>query len=386
MKISKLFLLIGVLLGIILALVFIALLWKIPTQLDNRYYSNARFNYIIPQPGDEQISRLEALSFIERIIPYYNYSCELNGYNINLYLLDSPDCSQTVFGDGFLLQGRDDLSSNSIIVDKALSEKLGWKLGDSVVLNIEGTLFTFYVTGVSELNRFSPIASAAVLFDGVFADFILSFFDKISYSGAFVSVNDKIQADNFFANDYVPEGKIGKVEWYASEEMFRYVQESVSSISSAHEIIDVEGLILNEKSEILLCNENAFSYVLTVSVSISLFCFLLWCLLLFSFRAIIVKDIQMGIDFSKLFRLIYLSELLSFLLPFICGIIIVVYKGFNKCISLFLLLMFCYLMTFLFSKFFFFEKIMNKRKKSLSDKGSVSESDCSLKEETNLDG
>ena len=324
MKISKIILLVGSISGILLALISSVLLMNVPKDNEDIYYSDAEFDYIIPQPGDSQVSCLEELTFIDAVVPYYNYSMELAGYNINLYMVDSNDCSRTAFGGGLLLSGEDYLFSDSIIIDKSLSEKLGLELGDSIILSIEGKGFIFHVVGISEDNKFSNRTSAAILFDDEVADIILSTFERVSYSGAFVSVNDRNQAESYFSNSYIPEGKVGEPAWYSSEEIYQYVKDSISAGSAVYEIIDVNGLKTQETSTISRNNATARRYVLTAGLIVAVFLLVLWPLILLVLKTTISKAVRLGTDLRKIVNTAYLAEAVSVIVPFVSGCVMMI--------------------------------------------------------------
>lgn len=325
MNLSRILMLFGILLGIILGFIAGAILLRLPSPPNEVYYSIANFDYVIPRPGDSQVNDLRTQSFIEEVIPYYNYSTTILEQPINIYLIDG-NSNYTPFGGGYLLEGSDDLTASSIIVDQTVANVFGWKLGDAITLNIEGSSIPFSVIGISRNNGFSQRASMAILFEGMQKSIICSKFNRLSYSGAFVCVNNRSQAESYFTYSYVPEGKIGKLSWYENEELYRYAQDSISSSPVIFEITDVNGLKAEELSS-QRAHESNINHLAIVSNSIiASICIIAWILLFFILRPSITKSFMMGISYKKMIRISWCSEFLSLAIPLlICNIILLNY-------------------------------------------------------------
>lgn len=322
MRLSRLLMLFGILLGAFLSFIPSIILLGLPSPPNDGYYSIANFDYVIPRPGDNQVNDLRAQSFIEEVIPYYNYSSTISNQSVNIYLIDGKS-NYTPFGDEYLLEGSDDLTSSSIIVDNSVASILGLNLGDVLTLDIEGTSISFSIIGISMSNGFSKRPSMAILFDGVQKDVICSQFNRLSYSGAFVCVNSRSLAESYFSYSYIPEGKIGNISWYENEELYRYAQDSISSSPAIFEIIDVNGLKAEEQSEIEAYKGNVKHLAFISNFIISSICIIAWLLFFLILRSSITKSLMMGYNYKKTARIAGVSEFLSFIIPLIiCDVIL----------------------------------------------------------------
>lgn len=327
MKLSRILILFGILLGVFLSFISCIILFGLPSQPDEGYYSIANFDYVIPRPGDSQVNELKAQSFIDEVIPYYNYSSTILDQSVNIYLIDGKS-DYTPFGDTCLLEGSDDLTTTSIIVDNSVASILGVELGDVITLDIEGVPISFSIIGIARSNGFSKRPSMAILFDGMQKSIICSKFYRLAYSGAFVCVNNRSQAESYFTYSYIPKGKIGNISWYENEELYRYTQESISSSPAIFEIIDVNGLKAEEQSTIKAYESNVNHFAFISNLITSAICIITWLLFFLILRPSFTKSFMMGQSYKKTARISSISELLSLVIPLIIFNVILSKYGF----------------------------------------------------------
>lgn len=325
MKLSRMLMLFGILLGVFLSVIAVIVLLGLPSPPDEEYYSIANFDYVIPRPGDAQVNDLKAQSFIEEVIPYYNYSATISDQPVNIYLIEG-DSSYTPFGDGYLLKGSNDLTSSSVIVDASVASIFGWNIDDVITLDIEGSSIQFSIIGISIGNKFSKRPSMAILFDGLQKSIICSQFERLSYSGAFVSVSDRSLAESYFTYTYVPEGKIGNLSWYENEELYQYAQDSISSSPAIFEIIDIIGLKAEEISAIKAYENDVKQLAYISNFITSSICIIAWLLLFIILRPSITKSFMMGYSYKKIVRISCCSEFLSLVIPLlVCNAVLLNY-------------------------------------------------------------
>lgn len=344
MKLSRMLMLFGILLGVFLSVIAVIVLLGLPSPPDEEYYSIANFDYVIPRPGDAQVNDLKDQSFIEEVIPYYNYSATISDQPVNIYLIDG-DSSYTPFGDGYLLKGSNDLTSSSVIVDASVASIFGWNIDDVITLDIEGSSIQFSIIGISIGNEFSKRPSMAILFDGLQKSIICSQFERLSYSGAFVSVNDRSHAESYLTYSYVPEGKIGNLSWYANEELYQYAQDSISSSPAIFEIIDVNGLKVEEISAIKAYENDVKQLVFISNFITSSICIIAWLLLFLIVRPSITKSFMMGYSYKKTVRISYCSEFLSLVIPLIiCNAVLLNYGFIDALVFNFIPVISCFIL------------------------------------------
>ena len=327
MKLSRILILFGIVLGVLLSFIICIILLELPSQPDEGYYSIANFDYVIPRPGDNQVNELRVQSFIDEVIPYYNYSATISEQSMNIYLIEGKS-NYTPFGDTYLLEGRDDLTPSSIIVDNSVASILGLNLGDAITLDIEGVPISFSIIGITRSNGFSKRPSMAILFDGMQKSIICSQFNRLSYSGAFVCVNNRSQAESYFTYSYIPEGKIGNISWYENEELYRYAQDSISSSPAIFEIIDVNGLKAEEQSAIKAYEGNVNHLAFISNFFTSAIFIIAWLLFFLILRSSFTKSFMTGHSYKKTARIACISEFLSLVIPLIICNAILANNGF----------------------------------------------------------
>lgn len=319
MKSIKIFIFAGVILGILLSIIVCVEFMDLPSKTDDIYYSKAEFDYVIPQPGNAQLESMESYEFIDKVIPYYIYSVLWKGRYINIYFIDYLNFSNTPFGDNYIIEGVNRIDNQSVIIDEETKKITGLKLGNYLDVDLEGVSISFKVAGISERNEFSNNPSVAILYAGLQEDVILESFPQLSYSGAFVSVNERTEAESFFAYKYIPEGKIGELSWYDSEDTYEYVRKSISSSPAMYEITDVGGLKTNEISATLTKRGVIGRRVLITGVILTLIYTISILFVYFFSKFIISDDIRKGLALKRLLNMVYFSELLALLFPLICG-------------------------------------------------------------------
>ena len=360
MRLSRILMIFGILIGVFLSVIAGIVLLGLPSPLDEEYYSIANFDYVIPRPGDVQVNDLRAQSFIEEVIPYYNYSTTISDQSVNIYLIDG-DSRYTPFGGGYLLEGGNDLTSSSVIVDTSVASIFGWNIDDVITLDIEGSSIQFSIIGISIGNEFSKRPSMAILFDGLQKSIICSQFERLSYSGAFVSVNDRSLAESYFTYTYVPEGKIGNLSWYENEELYQYAQDSISSSPAIFEIIDINGLKVEEISAIKAYENDVKQLAYISNFITSSICIIAWLLLFIILRPSITKSFMMGYSYKKIVRISCCSEFLSLVIPLlVCNAVLLNY-GFIDALVFNFIPVINYIILLILSRMIFIQAIRNSQ-------------------------
>ncbi len=211
------------------------------------YYSLCNFDFIIPSPWYTQIKELKELKFVNEVIPYYitkkTVSLEKSAdksTDIDLYLFDEgSDLSVTAYASELLIEGNK-LQENGIVIDENSAMNLGnVSVGDKVSFLLNGEKIELSVNGIVRSDKNLLYPTAAVYFSGKVKSIIESSFKKLSYSGAFVKVNDTSSGEDYFNKKYRAMGKVGDRSWYNDDATYERVKSSIESSSAALEVRNI---------------------------------------------------------------------------------------------------------------------------------------------------
>ena len=229
---------------VVIGITFLFLITPSP-DLDINY-NDFNFDYIIPMPGVYQVFDIAQMEFIDSIVPYYLYRTNLeSGTNnvFNLYLLDrSDEGSFDIFSDINLN------NANTIVINSELFELSNCQIGSDMVFNFFGKTVHKNVQDILSIYPFSSNNVAFTLLSDEFHEELKNKISQLSWSGAFVKVNDFQKADRYFYYDYRPLGKVGDESWYESPEAYEFMLNSISNTAVPNEIINLHTKRIEQES------------------------------------------------------------------------------------------------------------------------------------------
>ena len=182
-------------------------------------YENSDIDYDIPSPTKAQLAEIEALDFIDDTFGYYftDGSLKVGSKSVKTKIIFSDDLDSlvmTMYNENRLIYtSQDDLYDNPLYVDYDFYTKNELAIGDTVYFNnIE-----FQIGRVYETNSYYGSAVFIPLV-GVQKTYIESV--TTSYSGAYLEVNDLIQAEAYLRN-YKPLGRLKDKSAFSTEEEYQ---------------------------------------------------------------------------------------------------------------------------------------------------------------------
>lgn len=205
-----------------------------PTEIDVEYTAY-NFDYIIPLPWYSQIDEIGELEFVDNIIPFYLYRSTTSGgtqLNFDLFLIDKGRASDVTAN----------VDTNRCVVDERFAEKSGLLVGDEIVFDLYGTKQKKIISGILPSYPFSSRPTVFIEATNDIESLLMNNINHLSYSGAYVKVNNFQLADNYFYYKYYPLGKVGEPSWYENSETYEYMLNSITATTAVNEIISIEPL------------------------------------------------------------------------------------------------------------------------------------------------
>ena len=274
---------VGILFAVILlAFVFgVLFVFEKESTEEKAYYDSCGFDFIIPSPWYSQIPEIKKMKFVDEIVPYYvtgqSVVADSKNAKIDIYLFEEKaNFSNTSFSENMLVSGKT-LSENCIVIDENASKVLGnVSVGDSVSISFGDGSVKFKVCGIVQPGSFSFYPTAAVFFTGKVKKDVSAIAEKLSYTGAFVKVNDISAAENYFSTKYRAMGKVGERSWYEDDESYKFMKKSIEEMSFAKEIMNISQSKANATSKTSETKKSNSKRILIVTAGTFLLNFLLW--------------------------------------------------------------------------------------------------------------
>ena len=209
----------------------------INTSAENRnrlgVYENTEIDYDIPQPTKEQLQEISELPFVTATFGYYytESSVEVNGKSIMTKILLSEDLDNldyTMYSADRLISYTEKPYDNPVYIDYAFAQENGVSLGDTLILSN----IVFQVTRIYETNAYY---TSAIFMPLVGEQKTLIESKSTSYSGAFLAVNDIVEAESYL-NSYKPMGRLKDKSVFNSDAEYQLHYEQWANTSYANEI------------------------------------------------------------------------------------------------------------------------------------------------------
>lgn len=221
------------------------------------YYVSSKIDFVIPEPGFDQVNELEnddANGIIE-VTPYYSISRisvnEEEILNASGFIFgDANDLEQSPYFSNNRIRGTKKVSAGQAVADKAFCLKYHCKLGDKVSFSIAQKTYTFTIEAISNNNMSTQRGSIAFVLN---QDMLNDFVSKgIRYSAAYVYASDYDVCKNYLKNDYRPLGDLKDPSSFESEELYNQYLDSFNSanwflsMTDFHEVYAMESVKYSE--------------------------------------------------------------------------------------------------------------------------------------------
>ena len=214
-------------------------------SISDDYYERCNFDFIIPKPWYTQISEIKNMKFVDGIVPYFITEKKLTtkgrSIKVDLYIVEKDaDFGMTPYSSALLTTGRIP-DGTGIVIDEKTKRQLEVGVGDSVQISFQDGDIPFTISGISQTNKFSIYPTAVVLYTGKIKDTVSSI-ENLSYTGAFVRVNDTEAGKKYFYEKYRALGKVGERSWYNDDESYEFMKKSIEGLSVEKEITNIDDL------------------------------------------------------------------------------------------------------------------------------------------------
>lgn len=246
-KWSKCYLMIGTIIILIVAAIgSYAFVKSNFVQADSKHsfesiYINTDIDFIIPSPADTQIAELESMGVgIDTVTPYYetNTKVDINGSSCQGIAIMIPDANKienTPYTTRRVINGKN-ATAGEAIMDQLYAEKNGCNIGDQAKININGTVMTFVIVGVSEPNSYCNEGSIALVLTAEDANILAS--AGIKYSAAYVKASDYNECKNYLLSEYKPYGRLKEQSEFNSDDSYNQHVQNFEDADWTKEITD----------------------------------------------------------------------------------------------------------------------------------------------------
>ena len=192
----------------------------------NSFYIDSGVDYEIPSPSRSQVLEIEGFNYIEFVDPFFKttipvkvvgQSSECTG---SVFLVDHGTSEWGPYIESRLIKGDIQEGSIGAFIDESFALENDVKIGDEILLTLEGVDFNFPVLAEFETSLNQGETFPSIVFFSTSQDYI-DILSGYSYSGAYVGTIDRELATEYFKNEYKPLGQVGNPEDYASEELYQ---------------------------------------------------------------------------------------------------------------------------------------------------------------------
>jgi hypothetical protein len=320
---SKLdFLIIGMMLVVFIVSIFT---YQSSEKINDKFnIGKTNIDFIVPRPSNEQVDEIAKLSHIDEITPYYFFNTELNNRNdkeVDTYVIETrEDLNYTYLSDQLLLKSTDQYN-NPAFIDKYFSEKNNIKLGDELVLSIDGKQFKVKVEGIYNSVSQKIHGEVFILNTNDQKQYFLDYTNNnLEYSGAFIKSNDTSKTLSYLA-DYKPMADMRTPESFASNDLYEKFLKLFNETDYSSSIFKVNKYLTDTElryGATLVINQviNIGSLILLSAVIITYLIYKLKDYL----KTEIIKDLKKGFMLSEemlMFRLYYKQLILTCIISFL---------------------------------------------------------------------
>lgn len=244
------------------------------------FYKNFNVDFDIPSPSKHQVNELRKLDFIERVIPYYYSSLNIDygksGKNrkSNVLFFENIDDLSYIYNDNRLINRLK--KENGIYIDYSFVKDSKVKENDILSISINGNKNEYLISGVYKENIYYNNGAVALIWQDSFLN------RNIEYSGAYIKAKDKNKLKSYLMN-YKPYGKLKTRDNFENDESYKIHLNAIESGNYLTEITDIEAKSKNEINRIEI---NSMSNLLKYIIGF----ILLYSILFISNYILLLKD------------------------------------------------------------------------------------------------
>ena len=188
-------------------------------------YENTAIDYIVPGPSNSQIDELESTerNGIKVVTPYYEttMAIDINGRSVTGTSILFPYAEKmkyTPYGSARVINGDSELKGGDAVVDQTYLDKVGCRIGDSVIINIVGQECSFKITNVAETNIYYNNGTIALVLTEDAAHQLEE--AGIKYSAAYISADDVAACETYLYSEYKPLSRLKDRSEFDSEDTY----------------------------------------------------------------------------------------------------------------------------------------------------------------------
>ncbi|MCR4820386.1 MAG: hypothetical protein K5838_04605 [Elusimicrobiales bacterium] len=288
------------------------------------YYEQISIDYIVPSPGYGQKAELEAMPFIDKVIPYYftaqTFLCNGENFDIGLHIVETDaDINNTPFAESLLIEGSLP-KENEIIIDYRTAKAAKAKAGDNAEVYIGNAKMSMRISGIVQPNKFtSRKKPSALIYNTKDVKKGLHNLTKyLAYSGAYIKAKDAIQTGEYLEKKYKAKGEIGDISWYEDKTEYEHKKKSIENADFSREITDVNHLkskAASSYSETTKYNSKNILYAVLIEVCLYFFA---WIGLIYLRSPFFRKRINSGVKTKTVISEFSLGEFICCALN--CGL------------------------------------------------------------------
>ena len=250
------------------------------------YYVSSDIDFVIPEPGIDQIRNLtnDNNTGIKEVTPYYSIGRlnvnEKEIINANGFIFsDATDLNKSPYYSENILSGSQNIKDGQAVVDKTFSTKYNCKIGDSVSFSLNEKTYVFIISAISSNNMSTQKGTVAIILtDEMLTDFRTQ---NIKFSGAYVFAKDYDACKNYLKNEYKPLGNLKDRSSFESDELYNKYLETFNSANWFLSTVDFHEVYATESVKYTGIESKTLMSLIVGSLilSIGIICIALWPLL-----------------------------------------------------------------------------------------------------------
>ncbi len=291
-------------------------------------YKNSSVDFIAPEPSFEQIKELPGSNGIDKVFPFYmtKTSVEINGSSRTTTILLSDQFENTditMYNDKRLIEKSSQDYDNPVFVDWQFCYDTKAKLGDKVMIPLNGQPVEFRISAIYETNSIYDGGAILVRINEQQSQTIKENSNGNGYSAMYIAASNYEMCRTYLITDYRPLGRLKSRYQFKDDDQYQVHYNAIMSSGYGNEITDFKVKESNAKE--------VGSYLLWIGLALTV-------VLTFAFNVILSRRgcekgyfvkycIPKGLKVSSYYSTAFFCEMILFVLFYVGALVFRVLKA-----------------------------------------------------------
>lgn len=211
-------------------------------------YNGTQINFDVPSPSKDQIITESKLNHIQKIIPYYFTTKNINiiekNIEVDMLFFDNfDDLEYTMYNEKRVIKTNKSYSEYPLLINESMANKYNLKINSQITIEFENEEITFNVDGIYEDNTYYSKTVIVSVWDNRHKEITEELLNKqINYSGAYIVSKNMSKTEQFLKGDYKPYGKLKNREEFSDDDTYQIHYDAFMNTNYSNEITNFNKL------------------------------------------------------------------------------------------------------------------------------------------------